>query len=89
MDQAAGPMPSQKPQEPKPEYGKGYGKRPLWQWILIYVVIGGLVYAAVYYFAFAKRGYSYPAPAPAPTGAMPINNGQTPPPPPSGYPQKY
>ncbi len=23
------------------EYSKGYGKRPLWQWILIYAVIGG------------------------------------------------
>lgn len=23
-------------------YGKGYGKRPLWQWMLIYVVIGAL-----------------------------------------------
>lgn len=40
--------------------GYGYGKRPLWQWILIYVVIGGLVYAAVYYFFFANNGgYNY------------------------------
>lgn len=37
-----------------------YGKRPLWQWILLYVVIGGVVYALVYYFVFAKSGgYSY------------------------------
>lgn len=33
-----------------------YGKRPLWQWVLIYVVIGGIVYAAIYYFVLAKRG---------------------------------
>lgn len=33
-----------------------YGKRPLWQWILIYVVIGGIIYALVYYFVIAKRG---------------------------------
>lgn len=32
------------------EYEKGYGKRPLWQWILMYVLIGGVIYAAVYYF---------------------------------------
>lgn len=37
-------------------YGKGYGKRPLWQWIALYVVIGGLVYAAIYYFYFSKSG---------------------------------
>jgi len=38
----------------------GYGKRPLWQWILIYVVIGGIIYGLVYYFVFAKNGgYSY------------------------------
>src|SRR5260221_10403363 len=34
----------------------GYGKRPLWQWILLYVVIGGLIYGLVYYFVFAKKG---------------------------------
>jgi flagellar basal body-associated protein FliL len=45
--------------EKKAGYG-GYGKRPLWQWILLYVVIGGVLYAAVYYFFFAnKQGYSY------------------------------
>ncbi|HZQ29679.1 MAG TPA: hypothetical protein VFA93_01205 [Patescibacteria group bacterium] len=34
-----------------------YGKRPLWQWILIYVVIGGIIYAAVYFFVL-KKNYS-------------------------------
>ncbi len=29
---------------------KGYGKRPLWQWVLIYLVIGGVVYYGIYYF---------------------------------------
>lgn len=38
------------------EYSKGYGKRPLWQWIVLYVVIGLVVYAAIYYFFFAKKG---------------------------------
>ena len=38
----------------------GYGKRPLWQWVLIYLIIGGIAYAAVYYFLFAGTGgYSY------------------------------
>lgn len=34
---------------------KGYGKRPLWQWILGYVIAGGIVYFLVYYFGFAHR----------------------------------
>lgn len=34
----------------------GYGKRPMWQWVLIYVVIGIIVYGLVYYFVFAKSG---------------------------------
>lgn len=38
------------------EYGKGYGKRPLWQWIVLYAVIGVIVYALIYYFFFAKNG---------------------------------
>ncbi|MDO8577501.1 MAG: hypothetical protein Q7R55_01380 [Candidatus Wildermuthbacteria bacterium] len=36
--------------------GYGYGKRPLWQWILLYVVVGAVVYGAIYYFVFAKKG---------------------------------
>lgn len=34
----------------------GYGKRPLWQWIVIYLVVGGIIYAAIYYFFLAKGG---------------------------------
>jgi len=38
----------------------GYGKRPLWQWIVIYIIIGGIAYALIYYFFFAKNGgYTY------------------------------
>lgn len=32
----------------------GYGKRPLWQWILIYIIIGGIIYAAIYFFVLKK-----------------------------------
>lgn len=44
-----------KPAE-KETYGKGYGKRPLWQWILLYIVIGAVVYGVIYYFFFASKG---------------------------------
>lgn len=33
-----------------------YGKRPLWQWVLIYLIIGAVIYGLVYYFVLAKRG---------------------------------
>ncbi len=38
-----------------------YGKRPLWQWILLYVIIGAVVYAGIYYFFIKNKsgGYSY------------------------------
>jgi hypothetical protein len=37
----------------------GYGKRPLWQWALIYFAVGGIIYALVYYFVLAKDdGYN-------------------------------
>jgi len=49
----------------------GYGKRPLWQWIVIYAIIGVVVYGLIYYFGFANKGgynsgqagnqYKYPA----------------------------
>lgn len=37
-------------------YKSGYGKRPLWQWILIYIVIGAIVYGIIYYLVIAYRG---------------------------------
>lgn len=33
-----------------------YGKRPLWQWVLLYAVIGAIIYGLVYYFVLAKQG---------------------------------
>jgi uncharacterized cupredoxin-like copper-binding protein len=36
-----------------------YGKRPLWQWVLLYVVIGLAIYGAVYYFVLSKNGVGY------------------------------
>ncbi|HEX8923369.1 MAG TPA: hypothetical protein VF828_01370 [Patescibacteria group bacterium] len=44
-----------------------YAKRPLWQWIAIYLIVGGIIYAALYYFVLARR---YPTTAPS-TGSVP------------------
>jgi plastocyanin len=60
----------------------GYGKRPLWQWIVLYVVIGGALYWLAYYVFFAGNGgYNYGNGVPntgAPTYA-PVTNQATPP----------
>ncbi len=58
----SGAAPQTQPQTPvngdKQNYS--YGKRPLWQWILLYIVIGAIVYGAIYYFFFMnKGGYNY------------------------------
>lgn len=55
---------------------KAYGKRPLWQWVLIYAVIGGALYGLVYYFALAGKGglpsyTSQPTSVPTTTQATP------------------
>ena len=37
----------------------GYGKRPLWHWLVIYAVIAVIVYGLFYYFVLAKKdGYN-------------------------------
>jgi hypothetical protein len=28
---------------------KGYGKRPLWQWAVIYLIVGAVVYFLIYW----------------------------------------
>lgn len=38
---------------------ESYGRRPMWQWVLIYLLVGGLVYWLIYYFVFAKNGTGY------------------------------
>jgi len=34
----------------KSSKGYGYGKRPMWHWILLYAVVGVIVYGAIYLF---------------------------------------
>ena len=37
-----------------------YGKRPMWQWIALYLAIAVVLYGAFYYFVLAKKGgYNY------------------------------
>jgi len=39
------PAPAAGTESPK----KGYAKRPMWQWVALYLVIGAVVYAIVWY----------------------------------------
>ncbi len=52
----------------------GYGKRPLWQWVAIYVVLGLIVYGLIYYFVFGKKGgyNAQTAQYPSPTEVMKV-----------------
>lgn len=43
----------------QPTTNGGYNKRPLWQWIVIYVILGAIIYGAIYYFFLGKSGYNY------------------------------
>jgi hypothetical protein len=47
------PTPAQPPQQTS---GKGYGKRPMWQWVVLYLIVGGLLYWLVYALVFADGG---------------------------------
>lgn len=47
-----------------------YGKRSVWQWIIIYLVIGAAAYGLIYYFMIAGNGAS-PTPAPTTTQMSP------------------
>jgi plastocyanin len=49
--------------EQEPTSGSGYGKRPLWQWVIIYVILAIIVYGLIYYFIFSKGGSYTPSPS--------------------------
>lgn len=44
---------TQMPQKPS-NGSNGYSKRPIWQWVLLYVVVAAIVYGIVYYFYIRK-----------------------------------
>ncbi|HEX5456438.1 MAG TPA: hypothetical protein VFW77_03675 [Candidatus Saccharimonadales bacterium] len=36
--------------------GGNYGKRPAWQWILLYIIAAIIVYGLIYYFFIKDNG---------------------------------
>ena len=53
-----------------------YGKRPLWQWIAIYVIGAAIVYGLIYYFFLAKQGNNIYQSTKTPT-TINVNNTNT------------
>ena len=49
---------SQAPQQTPEKPSKGYGKRPVWQWVVIYVIVAAIVYAIIYFAFIHKSGTS-------------------------------
>jgi hypothetical protein len=45
-------------QEQPTKQSKGYGKRPLWQWILIYVIAAIVIYGLIYLLFIRNSGSS-------------------------------
>jgi len=37
---------------------KGYGKRPVWQWLIIYVIVAIIIYGLIYLLFIHKSGSS-------------------------------
>jgi len=44
------------PQSTPPAGPSGYGKRPKWQWVLLYIILAIIVYGAIYLIFFHKSG---------------------------------
>jgi magnesium-transporting ATPase (P-type) len=56
----------------KKSYSKLYTKRPTWQWVLIYLIIGGLIYFVVYYLVMARNNsVNIPTTSNTPTYSLP------------------
>jgi len=44
---------------PEQKPTKGYGKRPVWQWVVIYLIVAAILYTLIYYLFIHKSGSSY------------------------------
>ncbi|HET9174234.1 MAG TPA: hypothetical protein VFN56_03045 [Candidatus Saccharimonadales bacterium] len=49
---------SHQPDSPQQNPSKMYGKRPMWQWIVIYLIIAIVVYGIIYLLFFHHSGSS-------------------------------
>lgn len=40
--------PDNQPEQTPQPTGGGYGKRPVWQWVIIYIIVAIVVYGLIY-----------------------------------------
>jgi len=50
---------NQDEQKPTQSSPKSYGKRPVWQWVVIYIVLAVIVYGLIYFLFIHKSGGGY------------------------------
>lgn len=43
------------PSSKKPN--NNYNKRPMWQWVVLYLIVGAIVYGVIYYILIANNSY--------------------------------
>lgn len=44
--------------KPTDKPSKGYGKRPVWQWVVIYLIAAVIIYGLIYFFFIRDTGNS-------------------------------
>ena len=49
------PQPSQAPKQPQKPLSR-HGKRAVWQWVVLYAIVGAVVYGLAYYFFIRGSG---------------------------------
>lgn len=47
------------PEPSNQEPPKGYGKRSVWQWVLLYIIVAIVLYGLAYLIFFHKSGTTY------------------------------
>ena len=58
MDEQKQPAQTSSTSAQAPQKKGGYGKRPMWQWVLIYLVVAIIVYGLVYLLFIKGNGNS-------------------------------
>jgi magnesium-transporting ATPase (P-type) len=52
-------MEPEEPRDEPPVKSNGYGKRPMWQWVVIYVIAAAIIYFLIYYLFFRGNSGGY------------------------------
>ncbi len=59
MEETEAKTEAKAPAAKKDEKAEGYAKGSITKWVIIYIILGLLIYGAIYYFTAAKGGSTY------------------------------